>query len=328
LPQRTSVIPSEKVAFRLDFETVPLEPFTKNGKLYVRQRYILNRKRYERKTINGLEYEHDKFEDINIPVSAIDKIMQAQIGKSVYMVMPKTISYNNYIDSRRQGVSDFLDGRQPQYQHVDKSADFLAKLEREYEGRFAILCIDIVGSTNISQKIAPVINARWVGLFAREMSAIVGNFHGYVLKYTGDGLIAYFPIKEPVSMDDTTVDCAMAMKHFIENFLNEVLPSKQFPSLKFRIGIDTGEAIVEVIGDETIKQHQDLIGQTINIATKIQAQAKENAILIGNTTLRGLHTDKRLCFAREGEYELENKRAYPLHTMIKYPDKPSLVLSS
>ena len=104
-----------------------------------------------------------------------------------------------------------------------------------------------------------------------------------------------------------------------------ILPTKQFPQLTFRIGIDSGEAVVKNIGDSSNKQQKDLIGLTINLATKIQGHAKDNGILIGDTTLRRLHADKRICFRKQEDYSMsENASPYPLHALTKYPDNQSI----
>jgi class 3 adenylate cyclase len=58
----------------------------------------------------------------------------------------------------------------------------------------------------LSQQLSSQRNAILIDLFAKEMSAIVSNYRGYVLKYLGDGLIAYFPIFDYVPMDDAAVD--------------------------------------------------------------------------------------------------------------------------
>lgn len=224
---------------------------------------------------------------------------------------------------------NFLDGKEPPYRHADISEDFLAGLNRDYQMNFVILCIDIKGSTVLSQQLSIQQNARLIDVFAKEMSAIVTNYRGYVLKYVGDGLIAYFPLFNSVPVDDAAVDCAMAMKYYIEHFLNEVLPTRQFPSLTFRIGLDSGEAVIKDIGDSSNKQHKDLIGLTINRASKIQGRAKDNGILIGDATLRGLHADKRACFTKHDDYFIsENKNPYPLHALTSYPANPSITIMS
>jgi adenylate cyclase len=309
--------------------TVPVEHFEKDGKFYIKYPYILNPNRYEVRTIKGVEYQYDKFEDVSISTAEIEKAIQAQKGNKNYSVIPKIFSPDKYIAERQQNVLDYLDGQEEQYQRVDKSEEFLASLEKDYEMRFAILCIDMIGSTKLSLEIPAEANSQIISLFAREMSAIVDNFKGYVLKYVGDGLIAYFPIVGKVPMDDNSVDCSMAMKYYIENSLNPILTDRKLSPIKFRIGLDSGEAIVKIIGDASTKQQKDLIGATINLASKIQGKADDNSILIGDTTLKGLHTDKRICFARDGEYEMPNNESpYPLHAMTKYPDKQSFVMSS
>ena len=81
------------------------------------------------------------------------------------------------------------------------------------------------------------------------------------------------------------------------------------------------------IGDPSNKQHKDLIGLTINLATKIQGKAEKNSILIGDTTLRRLHADKRICFTKQADYPMsENESPYPLHALTKYPDNQSIAI--
>lgn len=320
---------SNDIPRRIDFQTVPAELFEKDGELFFKFQFIPSPNRYELRTINGVETYYDKFEDSYISNQEIEDAIKSLKGKGIYSIVPRTIRYDEYIKIRRQTVLDFLDGKEPPYRHADISEDFLVGLKRDYQMNFVILCIDIKGSTVLSQQLPTQQNARLIDLFAKEMSAIVTNYRGYVLKYVGDGLIAYFPLFNSVPVDDAAVDCAMAMKYYIEHFLNDVLPRKQFPNLTFRIGIDSGEAVVKDIGDSSNKQHKDLIGLTINLASKIQGRAKDNGILIGNTTLRGLHADKRTCFTKQEDYSMsENKNPYSLHALTSYPDNQSITIMS
>ncbi len=301
--------------------------FEKDGKLFMKYQLIPSPNRYELRTIDGVQSYYDKFEDSYVSIEEIEDAIKSQKGKVIYSPVPHTIRYDEYIEIRRQTVLDFLEDREPPYRHADISEDFLVKLERDYQMKFAILRIDIKGSTVLSQQLSIEQNARLIDLFAKEMSAIVTNYRGYVLKYVGDGLIVYFPLFPSVPMDDAAVDCAMAMKYYIEHFLNEILPTKRFPQLAFRIGIDSGEAVVKNIGDSSNKQHKDLIGLTMNLATKIQGHAKDNGILIGDTTLRRLHADKQICFAKQEDYSMsENENPYPLHALTKYPDNQSITI--
>jgi hypothetical protein len=63
------------------------------------------------------------------------------------------------------------------------------------------------------------------------------------------------------------------------------------------------------------------------VATKIQGKAEKNGILIGDTTLRRLPADKRICFTKHVDYPMsENEGPYPLHALTKYPDNQSITI--
>ncbi|HKG87406.1 MAG TPA: adenylate/guanylate cyclase domain-containing protein [Nitrososphaeraceae archaeon] len=99
-----------------------------------------------------------------------------------------------------------------------------------------------------------------------------------------------------------------------------IFQKRRLPRLKFRIGIDSGEAVVTNIGDISSKHHKDLIGQTINLATKIQSAAGENEIIIGHTMLIRLGVYRRKLFEeykKSGwDYKLINtQHAYPLYKL-------------
>ena len=122
------------------------------------------------------------------------------------------------------------------------------------------------------------------------MALIVEKFNGYVLKFVGDGLIAYFPEPNLIGMTDNALDCAATMKRMILFGLNPILKERNLPALSFRIGLDSGEAIIKTVGAEAVKIHKDLIGETINLSAKIQSLASCNQILMGESTAVYLHT--------------------------------------
>ena len=99
-----------------------------------------------------------------------------------------------------------------------------------------------------------------------------------------------------------------------------VLKERKLPEIQYRIGIDSGEAMITTVGDVSAKQHKDLIGETINLAAKIQAVAKPNEIAIGDTTLRNLFVERRLPFKPyrpEGwNYKTKDGSVYPIHSIV------------
>jgi len=106
-------------------------------------------------------------------------------------------------------------------------------------------------------------------------------------------VIAYFPEPNLIQMSDNAVDCAICMARMILTGINLILKQRGLPELSFRIGLDSGEAIVATIGADSVKVHKDLISETINISAKIQAKAGNNQILIGESTAEALHTSRR-----------------------------------
>lgn len=121
------------------------------------------------------------------------------------------------------------------------------------------------------------------------MSEIVPHFHGHVLKYTGDGLIAYFLEPSFITRNDLAIDCALTLRGLVYRVLNPVLEEWGFPTIGVRIGLDAGEACVETIGSPATKQHKDIIGSVVSLAAKIQAQAEPGGIFLGDAVERSLH---------------------------------------
>ncbi len=277
-----------------------------------------NPERYDWKIINGKKVLCDKFEDIQIPEDVYSKIMSDMKGKGLYYVKPTITSNLEYIQNRIPKIQQFLECDESDYESIDKSEDFLNSLTIK-EMTFVILCIDLKGSTKLSQYLSLEENSKIIKLFAKEMANIIASYHGYVLKYMGDGLIAYFPEPNFLGMEDTAVDCAASMKFLIENGINKVLSEKNLPELKFRIGLDTGEAIISTIGDISSKQQKDLIGMTVNFAAKIQNVAEENQIVIGDSTKKQMHTTRKKLFQSYSpsnwDYKIGNN-VYPLHSLI------------
>jgi len=171
---------------------------------------------------------------------------------------------------------------------LDPSEDYLKSMP--INPKFmVILSIDIIGSTKISKILNLYDNAKLITLFSRAIGAIIHNYNGYVLKYVGDGIISYFPEPDEKGMHDNALYCSYVIKKYIIKYLNPLLIKNKFPELKFRMGINSGEVIKTIVGYNQIKQHYDLIGDTINIASKIQEVSLENSILLGQSTSPLLH---------------------------------------
>lgn len=252
--------------------------------------------RYEFREIDEKKGYWDKLDEIFIPLEEMEKMFKNEGGLPIYYSPTQIDNIENYTERR---IRELLSERKEdeEYTFIDSSEDFLKGLEVG-KMRFVILSLDIKGSTKMSQELSTEQNSQLISLFSSEMSKLIEKFNGYVLKYLGDGIIAYFPEPNYIGMNDNAIDCANCIKYFIEHGLNEVFFEKKLPSLSFRIGLDSGEANVMAIGSPQTKMHKDLIGQTINLATKIQSLAKANQILAGEATIRNAHHSYRKQFIK------------------------------
>jgi class 3 adenylate cyclase len=279
-------MPEEKKPFRIDFVQEVISFNEKTGEFV--GRLTPDPERYDFKVIDGKEGYYDRFDNAFIPLDVLKKAAPSLIGKPIYCSLPKIASADEYIRERILPIQEFFQKKVEHYKFEDASEEFLKGLERD-KLRFVVLSIDLKGSTKMSQELHIETNADIIALFSREMALIVEKFNGYVLKYVGDGLIAYFPEPNMMGMTDNALDCAATMKKMILFGLNPILKERNLPTLSFRIGLDSGEAIVKTIGAEAVKIHKDLIGETINLSAKIQSFADADKILMGESTALLLH---------------------------------------
>jgi adenylate cyclase len=188
-----------------------------------------------------------------------------------------------------------------------------------------ILHIDLVGSTRMSLNLPIERLTTIIRTFAQQMSLIVSMYGGFVLKYIGDAVLAFFVVEdiqdrstqnqseeiESKGNDDfyllqfsNAISCAYAMIKVIQEGINPILSQYDYPELKVRAGIDFGEiAIVQYGWDieehkEIIlkKPHLDLIGYTISIVVKMTSLVEPDHIIIGQKLFDKLDTKQKNTF--------------------------------
>jgi len=176
---------------------------------------------------------------------------------------------------------------------VNESDEFLRKHVFS-KLNMVVLYVDLVGSTNMTlempgEKIAIIISS-----FAQEMAAVVRQHHGYVLKFVGDAVIAYFEADENgLLASDNAVNCAKSMLSVIQKGINPILNQYDYPDLMVKIGVDFGQNFVVRYGADAKQSQVDLMGPAMNIASKIQSMAKPNQILIGSDVYERLHPNSQ-----------------------------------
>ena len=250
-------------------------------------------RRYKWIEMEGERYLHDLFDKELIPEDVFFEGMKTLAGLPIYLHDPKIEDSDIYVASRSDPIRQMLAKGATQSTFEDKSEEFLQGLANESLG-FAIISIDLANSTAISGTYDPQTYANLICTLLYELSGIVPAYHGHVLKYTGDGLIAYFPEPNYVGKNDLSIQCAELMRRLVYEAINPVLESIGMPNIQVRIGMESGDAVVVSLGSPAAKHQKDIIGNVISLAAKIEKQAKPGDILIGESLNRNIHTSWRL----------------------------------
>lgn len=284
---RTNGEDSRIVDLRMDFVWGIAIEDVNGGSLFLRP--VPNPRRYELIDDSTGRFWFDKLDNLRIPEEMVNEALKEMREMPVSCLQRRVDDIAAYLKSRIPTIEAGIRGESDDLELSDASGEYLSSINRDKQG-FAVMCVDLVGSTKLGQSLSQDEYARLIQTLTYELSELVFIFRGHVLKYTGDGLIAYFPEPSLISMHDLCFDCAKSMLTLVEYVFNPVCVNNSLPEVKVRIGIDSGEAHVITIGSAVTKRQKDLIGTTISIASKIQSLGSPGDIMIGEAANRLAHT--------------------------------------
>ncbi len=146
--------------------------------------------------------------------------------------------------------------------------------------QLTVMFCDLVGSTALSTRFDPEDLRELIGEYHRAVSATVGRFAGFVAKYMGDGVLIYFGY--PQAHEDNAERAVRAGLAVIEAVGR--LPGRE--DLRVRLGVATGLAVVGDLIGEGAAQERGVVGETPNLAARLQGLAAPNTLVIGEATRR------------------------------------------
>jgi class 3 adenylate cyclase/predicted ATPase len=141
---------------------------------------------------------------------------------------------------------------------------------------------DLVGSTEMAARMDPEDLRDIIGAYHRCVAKTAARFRGFVAKYMGDGVLVYFGY--PRAHED---DAERAVRAGLK-LVAKVAELQPRPSLclQVRVGIASGLVVVgDLIGSGS-SQEQAIVGETPNLAARLQTSAKPNTVLIAESTRR------------------------------------------
>jgi adenylate cyclase len=156
---------------------------------------------------------------------------------------------------------------------VDMLASEDAHLARAREQNVAVLFVDIVGFSSLTNRHAPPELFNLLRRFLGRMGHQVFEFGGTLDKYLGDGLMAHFGTPEPTDRDATNaLNCAMAMDRRMRKWNAELLAMGEEP-LSIAIGIHYGPVLFGHVGTDHRLEFA-AIGDTVNVASRLETMAR------------------------------------------------------
>jgi len=253
----------------------------------------LDPQRYEKRTVKGEEGYFDKAEKIFIP-ETVFRILMDEMTVQPIRSADSTIEdlYTCILESQTRVRRAIMQGLKFETAIVPSER----YLERHLNTKLnvVILYVDIAGSTSMGMVLPADKLATVIKIFVQEMSYLVSGYHGYVLKYAGDSVIAYFPAETNLAeVCGNAVNCARSMINIVEYALNPVLAENNYPELRVKIGIDVGENQIVRLGGSV-----DLLGYTMSIVGKIIELAEPEQIIIGKWVHDVLQKPLKKLFAR------------------------------
>ena len=141
-----------------------------------------------------------------------------------------------------------------------------------------VMFSDLVGSTALSARMDPEDLREVISAYQRCVAENVQRFGGFVAKYMGDGVLVYFGY--PQAHED---DAERAVRAGLE-LVTAVGELETRASLQTRVGIATGLVVVGDLIGSGAAQEQTVVGETPNIAARLQSIAEPNTVVIAEST--------------------------------------------
>ena len=160
------------------------------------------------------------------------------------------------------------------------STPSIAPEDRAERRQVTVMFSDLVGSTAMSARMDPEDLREVIAAYQKCVAKTVLRFGGYVAKYMGDGVLVYFGY--PLAHED---DAERAVRAGLE-LVSAVGDLKTQVPLQTRVGIATGLVVVGDLIGSGAAQEQAVVGETPNIAARLQGIAEPNIVVIAETTRR------------------------------------------
>ena len=223
--------------------------------------------------IMGTSYSNIKSSSSSTIEAGIEVVDTSTLVSQTQNRMEKALNGHYHYDSSLKDSQGFL------FKYVNSKLSLV------------IMYADLVGSTNMTMTLPVDKMVTIIRAFTYEMTSTVRSYGGFVLKYVGDAIIAFFPSGyNKLLACDKAVQCAKSMITVIKNGINPILKLNDYPDLCVKIGIDEGENVIVQYGNDK-SSSIDILGYSMSITAKITSLTNPNKITIGKDVFNILHPE-------------------------------------
>ena len=176
-------------------------------------------------------------------------------------------------------ASQTLDAPAPEHPSPIPSSQTQQEAPTSERRQLTVMFCDLVGSTALSAQLDPEELQAVVRTYQEVSAQVIERYDGYIAQYLGDGLLVYFGY--PAAHED---DAARAVRAGLEivTALHQA-HHKLLQPVQVRIGIHTGPVVVGQMGGGS--RHEQLaLGETPNIAARVQGKARPDEVVISAAT--------------------------------------------
>ena len=179
--------------------------------------------------------------------------------------------------------------------------EFESKITASEHIEATVMFIDVCGFTSLSEKAPPDVVVNMLNTYFDTMVKEIITQEGYVDKFMGDAIMAVFRGEFHL---DRAIDAALSIRQQV-NKLPEIEGGIQYRP-QVSIGIKSGEMVSGNIGSASLKRlDYTVIGDTVNVAARLQGAAEPNQILISESCYQ--HIRESFQCRKIGDLSLKNK---------------------
>ncbi len=223
----------------------------------------------------GLERYEATFRENEIDVDTLPELTEAHL-KELGLPLGPRLKLLKAAAAFRHDVSPSTDSA-PTLAHPE-----VGRASEAERRQLTVMFCDLVGSTALSARLDPEDMREIIGAYHRCCAEQITRAGGFVAKYMGDGVLVYFGY--PQAHED---DAERAVRGALS--LIEAVPklrASHDAALQVRVGLATGLVVVGDLIGEGDAQERGVVGETPNLAARLQALAEPGQLVISDSTRR------------------------------------------